>query len=93
VVFTNFSTPIERAKIELLDLGTGARTVLVRGGVGAVYAASGHLLYGAGEALMAAPFELPRLRITGEAVPVLSDLGLAPSNGEPAFNRGGWKWC
>ena len=78
--------PIERAKIELLDLHTGARTVLVRGGVGGVYAASGHLIYGAGEALLAAPFDLGRLRITGEAVPVVSDVALAASNGEPAFS-------
>jgi hypothetical protein len=30
VVFTNYSTPVERAKIELLDLRTGERKVLVR---------------------------------------------------------------
>ncbi|HEX3233885.1 MAG TPA: protein kinase [Gemmatimonadales bacterium] len=86
VIFTNFSTPIERAKIELLDLRTGSRTVLVRGGVGGVYAASGHLLYGAGDALLAAPFDLDRLRLTGEAVPVLSDLAMVPSNGAAAFS-------
>jgi serine/threonine-protein kinase len=86
LIFTNFSTPIERAKIELLDLRTGARTVLVRGGVGGAYAASGHLLYGAGNALLAVPFDLQRLRITGEAVPVVSDVALSPSNGEAAFS-------
>ena len=86
LIFTSFSTPIERARIELLDLQTGARTVLVRGGVGGVYAASGHLLYGVGDALLAAPFDLERLRITGDAVPVVSDVALQPSNGEPAFS-------
>ena len=86
LIFTNFSTPIERARIELLDLQTGARTVLVRGAVGGVYAASGHLLYSVGDALLAAPFDLKRLRITGDAVPVVSDVALQPSNGEPAFS-------
>jgi eukaryotic-like serine/threonine-protein kinase len=86
LLFTNFSTPIERAKIELLDLRTGTRTVLVRGAVGGVYAATGHLLYGAGNAILAAPFDLKRLRITGDAVPVVSDVALVPSNGEPAFS-------
>jgi serine/threonine-protein kinase len=86
LIFTNFSTPIERARIELLDLQTGARTVLVRGAVGGVYAASGHLLYGVGDALLAAPFDLERLRITGDAVPVVNDIALQPSNGEPAFS-------
>ncbi len=75
-----------RARIGLLDLQTGARTVLVRGAVGGVYAASGHLLYGVGDALLAAPFDLKRLRITGDAVPVVSDVALQPSNGEPAFS-------
>jgi serine/threonine-protein kinase len=86
LIFTNFSTPIERAKIELLDLRTGARTVLVRGAVGGAYAASGHLVYGVGDALLAVPFDLKHLRITGEAVPVVTDVALAPSNGEPAFS-------
>jgi serine/threonine-protein kinase len=86
VIFTNFSTPIDRAKIELLDLKTGARTVLVRGGVGGTYATSGHLLYGAGSAILAVPFDLKRLKLTGEAVPVVSDVALAPSNGEPGFS-------
>ncbi len=86
LIFTNFSTPIERAKIELLDLRTGARTVLVRGGVGGVYVTSGHLIYGAGNALLAVPFDLEHLRITGEAVPVVTDVALQPSNGEAAFS-------
>jgi eukaryotic-like serine/threonine-protein kinase len=86
VLFTNFSTPLERAKIELLDLRSGARTVLVRGAVGGVYATSGHLLYAMGEELLAAPFDLERLKITGEAVPAVTDVGLVPSNGEPAFS-------
>jgi eukaryotic-like serine/threonine-protein kinase len=86
VIFTSFSTPVERARIELLDLRTGARTVLVRGAVGGAYAASGHLLYASGEELLAAPFDLKRLEVTGEAVPVVADLALAASSGEPAFS-------
>jgi serine/threonine-protein kinase len=86
LIFTNFSTPIERAKIELLDLRTGARTVLVRGAVGGTYAASGHLLYATGDALLAAPFDLKHLRITGDAVPVVNDVALVSSNGEAAFS-------
>jgi serine/threonine-protein kinase len=86
VIFTSFSTPVERARIELLDLRSGARTVLVRGAVGGAYAASGHLLYASGEELLAAPFDLRRLRVTGEAVPVVTDLALVLSSGEPAFS-------
>ena len=85
VIFTSFSTPIERARIELLDLRNGARTVLVRGAVGGVYAASGHLLYASGEELLAAPFDLRRLQVSGEAVPVVTDVALAVSSGQPGF--------
>ena len=37
---------------------------------------SGHLVFMRGTTLMAQPFDLARLRITGEAVPIASDVGL-----------------
>ncbi len=39
VIFTNFSTPITVAKVEVVDLKTGARKVLVEGGIFARYVA------------------------------------------------------
>jgi eukaryotic-like serine/threonine-protein kinase len=91
VVFTNFSTPIERAKIELLDLRTGERRVLVRGGVFGRYLLSGQLVYANGESMLAVPFDLRHLAVTGTAIPVLADVAVVPSNGLAAFtvsNRG-----
>jgi eukaryotic-like serine/threonine-protein kinase len=86
VVFTNFSTPIERAKIELLDLRTGERKVLVRGGVFGRYLTTGQLVYASGESMLAVPFDLRRLMVTGSAVPVLGDVAVLPSNGLAAFS-------
>ncbi len=86
MVFTNFSTPIERAKIELLDLPTGERKVLVRGGVFGRYLATGQLVYASGEAMLAVPFDLKRLAVTGSAIPVLGDIAVLPSNGLAAFS-------
>src|SRR5205814_8902125 len=82
---TNFSTPIERAKIELLDLRTGRRKVLVRGGVFGRYLRTGQLVYANGESMLAVPFDLRGLAVTGPAVPVLGDGAVAPSNGMAAF--------
>jgi serine/threonine-protein kinase len=86
VVFTNFSTPIERAKIELLDLRTGERKVLVRGGVMGRYLTTGQLVYASGESMLAVPFDLRHLAVTGPAIPVLGDVAGLPSNGMAAFS-------
>jgi serine/threonine-protein kinase len=54
--------------IAVVDLRTGKHTMLVRG-VFAQYASSGHLLYVTTEGmLMAAPFDVDALRLTGDAV-------------------------
>jgi len=86
VVFTNFSTPIERAKLELLDLRTGERRVLVRGAVFGRYLTTGQLVYASGESMLAVPFDLRRLAVTGPAIPVLGDIAVLPSNGLAAFS-------
>jgi len=86
VVFTNFSTPIERARIEVLDLETGARKVLIQGGVFGRYLPTGQLVYARDEAMLAVPFDLQSLAVTGPPVPVLGDLAMFPSNAVAAFS-------
>ncbi|HEY7028132.1 MAG TPA: protein kinase [Gemmatimonadales bacterium] len=85
VIFTNFSTPIERAKIEVVDLKTGAREVLVEGGIYGRYVETGHLLYGRGDAVLAIPFDVKHLATSGSAVPVVSDVDMVSSNGLAAY--------
>ena len=85
VLFTAFSTPIERARIEVLSLKSGKRTVLLEGGVSARYVAAGYLLYAKNEALYAAPFDLKQLKVTGQAVPVIQDVALATDDGRAGF--------
>ncbi len=53
---------------------TRKRSVLIEGGADARYVASGHLVYAREGVLMAAPFDLTRLEVTGGSVGVLSDL-------------------
>ena len=63
------------AAIGILDTQTGEARVLIDRGLGPVYSPSGHVLYGLGDGrLMAAPFDLDRLDITGPSVPVARGL-------------------
>jgi serine/threonine-protein kinase len=60
------------SQIAVLSLETGERKILLDGAAGADYFPSGHLSYsidGTGT-LMAVPFDLQELEITGDAVPV-----------------------
>ena len=85
VLFTNFSTPIERAKIEVVDLKTGARKVLVEGGVFGRYVSTGHLLYARGETILALHFDPASLTTSGSAVAVVEDVAMQPSNGMAGY--------
>ena len=85
VLFTNFSTPIERARIEVLSLKSRSRKVLIEGGVFARYLPTGHLVYAREGNLLAVPFDIRRLTVTGAAVPVLEGVGMNNSDGWAAF--------
>jgi len=86
VIFTAYRTPLERATIEVLSISTGTRKVLLTGGVNGLYVPTGHLLYGAGEAIWAVPFDLAKLAVTGPAVPVVDSVAVNATDGAAAFD-------
>jgi len=61
------------------SLATGERKVLIDGGADARYAATGHLIYLRRGTLMAVPFDLKRLEVTGMPVGLLADVMQAAS--------------
>ncbi len=65
---------LDAAQVAVLDLKTGARKVLVRGGSHAHYVASGHLVYTAAGTLLAVPFDLARLETRGTPAPVIPEV-------------------
>jgi len=68
----------EASDVAVLDLKTGQYHTLVRG-LTARYAATGHLIYVTdGGDLMAAPFDLKRLAVTGEAVALTNGVAGRP---------------
>jgi len=61
-------------RIALLEPKSGKVRFLLDDGGNAVYSPTGHLLFTRGDALLAAPFDLGRLALTGPPVPIVSGL-------------------
>ncbi len=81
IIYTSWSTPIDRARIMALSMETGERRLLVEGGAFGRWSPTGHLLYVRGGQLMAAPFDRKSMATTGAAEPVLDDVYLDSSDG------------
>jgi serine/threonine-protein kinase len=71
---TSLTDGLEAAQVAALDLQTGMRKILVRGGSHAHYVSSGHLVYAAAGMLRAVPFDLARLETRGTSVTVVPDV-------------------
>jgi len=82
VIFTILSTTgrdaggVDAAQIAVLDLQTQKQAVVLRGGIGARYVASGHLVYAAGGALRAIAFDPLTLTTRGTPIPVVTDVAI-----------------
>jgi serine/threonine-protein kinase len=74
VIFTPFSVPLNRSRIDAYDLRSGEVKTLVEDGVWGRYSPTGHLLFVRDQTLMAAPFDLGRLETTAAPVPILTDI-------------------
>ena len=64
----------DEAQIWIHSRSTGTSKLLIDGGADARYVPSGHLLYVREGALLAAPFDLQRLEVTGGAVGIVPDV-------------------
>ena len=83
---------LDAAQVAVLDLQTGMRKVLVRGGSHAHYVSSGpeggHLVYAAAGTLRAVPFDLARLETRGTSVTVVPDVVTTINGGVDAVVAG-----
>jgi class 3 adenylate cyclase len=66
----------EYATVELMMLSDFTRRPLISPGYDGQYLPTGHLQFARAGALMAAPFDLERLRVTGAEVVVVRDVGM-----------------
>ena len=72
------------AQVAVLDLQTGTRQVLLRGGSHAHYVPSGHLVYGQAGTLRAVAFDLARREVRGTPVTVVPDVVTSSQGGVDA---------
>ena len=66
----------DEGRIEVLDLESGDRHIILEGGVYARYSPTGHIVAAWSRGLLAAPFDLTKFEVTGPTVPVLEGLFL-----------------
>jgi serine/threonine-protein kinase len=71
----------DEAWIEALDLTSGERRVVHRGGSNARYVSSGHLIYMNQGTLFSLPFDAQLLEATGSAAPVVQQVGSSGEGG------------
>ncbi|MDO8679764.1 MAG: protein kinase [Acidobacteriota bacterium] len=87
VLFTSSGATVayDDANLVVQALPTGARTVVQRGGYHGRYLPSGHLVYLHAGTLVAAPFDLERLAVTGPPVPALEGVTSNADTGGAQF--------
>jgi len=77
VLFTSTTTIFpswDDTRIVAQSLATGQQKVLIEGGADARYVKTGHLIFMRRGTLMAVPFDVNRLEVTGDAVGLLADV-------------------
>jgi eukaryotic-like serine/threonine-protein kinase len=85
VLFTNYTTPADKSRLEVLSLETGERAVVLEGGYFGRYAA-GWLLFVRGEVVQRVPFDVSRLKLNGSPVPTGLDIAINSTNGSAALS-------
>jgi len=88
VLFTMWSGAAENSQIAVLSLATREIKVLIGGGSNPRYASTGHIVYGVGGTLRAVGFDIERLEVTSDPVPVLEGVLTKPV-GAADFNISG----
>ncbi len=89
VLFTIAGDDAETAQVAVLDVGTGKRKTLIRGGSDARYVDTGHLVYTAGGALRAVRFDLDRLEVASDPVVVVEDVSFGTTGANMAIAGNG----
>jgi len=88
VLFTAWKTTLNDAQVVVFSRETGESRILVTGASNARYAPTGHLLYAQSGTLVAAPFDVEKLRL-GEPRPIIDGLQQHPETGVAPFSFSG----
>jgi serine/threonine protein kinase/Tol biopolymer transport system component len=85
-ISTEDTESYDNGRIAVLSLETGEKKIVLEGGFSARYSPSGHLVYAREGKLMAVPFDLRKLQVTGPPVPVLDGVFMSTNTGMAAFS-------
>ncbi|HEX6316332.1 MAG TPA: protein kinase, partial [Gemmatimonadaceae bacterium] len=86
ILFTAYRTPISKATIEVLDVESGDRKVIIEGGVMPRLLPTGHLLFARDETILAVGFDAKKLEIVGSPTVVLEDVSMNFSDGHASWD-------
>jgi eukaryotic-like serine/threonine-protein kinase len=73
------------AQIAVRSLETGEQRVLAQGGFSPIYLPTGHLVFGRAGVLLAMPFDVRRLEVTGPPVPILEGVAMNTGTGAEQY--------
>jgi len=88
VLFTNYFSPSDKSRIEVLSLRTGERSTVLEGAYHGQYT-SGQLVFVRAGAVMSVPFDAGSRRAKGSPVPVDLDIFTDPVNAWAGFSVSG----
>ena len=88
VLFTVFgnATGFDKGRIEVLDLESGKRKVLHHGGTDPRYVPTGHILYLYEQTLFALPFDVGRMEVKGNPLPLAEKLRTSAVEGAAQYD-------
>ena len=92
VVFTMKTEGLQSfddAPIVAVSLKSGERKNVIDGGTGPSYSSTGHLVYARGGALLAVPFDVPRLAVTGAPFTALEGVSHSRGTGSAHYALSG----
>ena len=91
VLFTVTHTPIPKwddTEVVVQELATGSRRALLKPAADGRYAASGHVIYLQRGTMLAAPFDLGSLQVTGEGISVVAGVMQSANTTNEFFDSG-----
>jgi hypothetical protein len=75
----------DRFSIVVESLASHQRKMLIESGFAPRYSTSGHIVFGRGTSVLAVPFDLGRLEVTGTPVTLVEHVATEPRNGNASF--------
>jgi serine/threonine-protein kinase len=73
-------------RIAVQSLESGERKILIEGGMAPAYSPTGHIIYAHDGKLLAVPFDLKRLAVTGSPIPVLEGVFMCVNTGSAHYS-------